>query len=73
MRSAIIGRMLPTSREATIKLKNPRWEHIGQGSVVEAKLKFFDNELHEIHYKHNWWKRVWYTSRIGRQYWKRTE
>jgi len=72
MRDAIIGRQLPVSKEATIYLKHPNWQHILPGSVMEANLKFFDMELAEIHYKHSWWKRVWYTSTIGKRYWNRS-
>ena len=63
---------LPVSREATIKLKHLNWQHVMPGTPLEANLKFFDNMMHEVHYKHSWWKRVWYTSRIGRRYWTRT-
>lgn len=68
----IIGQRLPVSREATIKLRRPNWQHVLPGSVLEANMKFFDNRLHEIIYKHAWWKRIWYTSTIGRHYWKAT-
>jgi hypothetical protein len=65
----IVGSTLPVSREAVVKLRHPNWQHILPGSVLEANLKFFGNRLHEIHYKHSWWKRVWYTSIMGRKYW----
>lgn len=69
---SIIGSTLPVSREATIRLRHLNWQHVLPGSVLEANLKFFDGTLYEIHYKHTWWKRVWYSSRIGRDYWKVT-
>lgn len=67
---SIIGQKLPVSREASGTLRRPNWQHVMPGSVLEANLKFFDNRFSETHYKHNWIKRVWYTSTIGRRYWK---
>lgn len=67
---AITGSKLPVSREATVRLRRPNWQHVMPGTVLEANLKFFDNRLHEVCYKHSWWKRVWYTSKIGRHRWR---
>lgn len=55
--------------EQTITLKRPTTQVILPGTVLEATLHFYDQQLGRTVYRHNWLKRVWYTSQIGRHFW----
>lgn len=56
--------------EKTITLKRPTQEVISAGTPLEATVYFFNQQMDRIEYKHSWLKRVWYTSRAGRLFWK---
>jgi hypothetical protein len=58
--------------EPTITLKQPTTQVIMPGTVLEATLHFYDQQLGRTVYKHSWLKRVWYTSTIGRRFWTAT-
>jgi len=60
-------------KEQTITLKRPTEQVVMPGSPLEATLHFYDGQLGRTVYKHNWLKRVWYTSQIGRHFWTGTE
>ena len=67
---AIIGQKLPVSREAVVTLKFPTTQMIMVGTPLEAHCTFFNGQLGRVRYKHPWYKRVWYTSWIGKDFWK---
>ena len=70
MRQAIIGRKLPVSREATIKLRKPSQHMAMVGTPRECCMKFMDAKLVGIDYKYPWMRRQWYTFLARRGKWK---
>jgi len=68
----VIGSKLPTSREATVKLKNQNEFMVMVGTPLECRMTFMDQKLVHVRYKYSWVKRHWYTSTIGRNFWTAT-
>ena len=56
--------------EQTITLKRPTRIGISAGTPLEATVYFFDQKMGRVEYKHCWLVRVWYTSSVGRRFWK---
>lgn len=59
--------------ERTIKLRRPTQEVISAGTPLEATVYFFNQQMDRIEYKHGWLMRVWYTSTVGRRFWRVSE